>query len=77
MYSILIDNRDAMIEKLKTEEIDSRPFFPPVHQQPPYKRRDKYPVAEDLSLRGLNLPSSVTLKDADIEKIAATILKSL
>jgi perosamine synthetase len=74
MYSILIENRDGMIKKLKEEEIDSRPFFPPVHQQPPYKRRDKYPVAEDLSLRGLNLPSSVTLKDEDIERITKVIV---
>lgn len=73
MYSILSERRDEIMQKLKEAEIDSRPFFHPVHQQPPYKRRDKYPIAEDLSAHGLNLPSSVSLRNEDIAKIASVI----
>ena len=32
-----------------------------------------FPVADDISARGLWLPSSLRLEDADIERIAGTI----
>jgi perosamine synthetase len=78
MYSILVDSpyplsRDELMKVLRTHNIDSRPFFYPVHTQPPYHTLDSLPVAERLSVLGINLPSAVTLTDADIARIAAVI----
>jgi len=77
MYSILVKNRDQLIEKLSREGIDSRPFFYPIHVQPPHRIREKIPVAEELSKKGINLPSFVTLKKEEIEKIADTITANI
>jgi len=78
MYSILIEedfpiNRDELIIKLKENGIDSRPFFYPINVMPPYKSDERFPIAEELSKKGINLPSSVKLKIEDIEKIASVI----
>jgi perosamine synthetase len=74
MYSILINddfpiNRDEVMKKLKEDGIDSRPFFYPIHTMPPYEKKQTLPITENLSRRGINLPSSPNLTDGDIEHI--------
>jgi perosamine synthetase len=56
--------------RLKARGIDSRPFFHPIHTMPPYATGAALPVAERLAHEGINLPSAVTLREADIERIA-------
>ncbi len=73
MYSILVEERTKLMERLKADGIDSRPFFYPLHVLPPYKREGDFPVSDDVSLRGLNLPSSVKLKEEEIRKIVESI----
>ena len=73
MYSILIENRDRVIHRLEKSGIESRPFFYPMHVLPPYRNNERYPVAEELSKRGINLPSSPNLRMGDIKKIAEVI----
>ena len=74
MYSILIENRaeinrDKLIEKLKNNGIETRPFFYPLHVLPPYRTKEKFPVAEKISRQGINLPSSTKLSKKDINLI--------
>ena len=79
MFSILLNpdfpiQRDEFLKRLKEQGIDNRPFFYPIHQMPPYVTENRYfPVADDLSQRGLNLPSAVTLTDEEIAYITQTI----
>lgn len=83
MYSILIDeydygmNRDQLIKALEEKhDVETRPFFVPIHQQPVYRtffKGKKYPVAERLSLSGLNLPSGNTLRANQVQYIANSI----
>ena len=79
MASILLkDNfpltREELMQRLKERGIDSRPFFYPIHTMPPYQDDTlKMPVAEDISRRGINLPSAVTLTEADIQRIVSAI----
>jgi perosamine synthetase len=78
MYSIVIEkefgsSRDEVMKKLKEKDIDTRPFFYPLHQLPMYKCNDIYPVSNELSRRGINLPSASTLTDADIQKVCAAL----
>jgi len=83
MYSILIEpelriNRDQLMEKLHKKEIETRPFFIPMHKQPVFQnmglfRGESYPVADELSRKGLNLPSSSGLKEEEIRYICDAI----
>ncbi|MBU4224664.1 MAG: DegT/DnrJ/EryC1/StrS family aminotransferase [Chloroflexi bacterium] len=78
MYSILLNkdfplSRDEVMARLRQQNIDSRPFFYPIHVQPPYQADISLPVAEDLSRRGINLPSAVTLSEENIQRIVQAI----
>lgn len=78
MYSILVEDgfgrdRDALAEGLRAAGIDSRPFFFPLHIQPPYRTHQHLPIAEELAARGLNLPSSPALTESQVDFICETI----
>ncbi len=83
MYSILVEDefgmsRDALMEKLAENEIDTRTFFIPMHQQPVFNNMglfegESYPVAEELSQKGLYLPSGSGLTKEQIEYVCQTI----
>jgi len=78
MYSIIIETpmgiiRDDLIEKLRKNEIESRPFFHSIPTFPPYKSRKRFPIAEHLAQKGISLPSSSTLGANQIEKITNAI----
>lgn len=80
MYSILVkdeNTKNKLIERLKKEGIDTRPFFYPVNQMQPYKTNELFPSAEEISKKGILLPSSVLLKKNDIERICQIIKKVL
>jgi perosamine synthetase len=83
MYSILIKpefgvGRDELMRELKKKGIETRSFFVPMNKQPVFNNMglfeaDNYPVAEDLSRRGLYLPSSSGLKEKEIKYICQSI----
>lgn len=84
MYSVLIDprefgmTRDELAASLQKKGIESRPFFVPMHQQPVFQKMglfqgEEYPVAEKLSARGINLPSSSHLSEDTIRLICRAI----
>jgi len=79
MYSILVDEKGygadaaAVMTHLRQNQIDSRPFFVPMHENPPYERPDSYPVSTRLGREGVNLPSAPNLSEATIERIAGAI----
>lgn len=82
MYSVLVRehaklSRDALMAHLKAQGIDSRPFFIPIHQMPPYREEEIYPIAEELSQTGMNLPSYPAISDEDIMRISGTIREAL
>jgi len=81
MYSILAEDsyglaRDELMKELKARDIDSRPFFYPIHTMPPYQagaEGQEFPVATELSRKGLNLPSSATLTPQQITQICQVL----
>jgi len=76
MCSILVPAskfRDPLRKRLSDNGIETRPLFWPVHQMPVYATGEEFPVAQDLSSRGLNLPSWPGLSDGNIELIASLI----
>lgn len=79
MYSMLVEekfgmiSRDDLMKRLEENGIDTRPFFYPVHVLPMYKSDDEYLVAEEISRKGINLPSGTTLKDENVLQIIKSI----
>ena len=81
MYSLLVEDacpvsKDTLMGRLKEAGIDTRPFFYPVHCQPLYQESfsgQQYPVAEELSRKGINLPSGNELTEADVAFIGSAI----
>jgi perosamine synthetase len=78
MYSLLVTppyalSRDDLIVALRARGIDSRPFFHPLDTLPPYRSGRVRPVAQRLSLTGINLPSAPSLTDDQVAYIAAAI----
>jgi len=80
MYSILLNDpseRDNLMSWLSERGIETRTFFYPIHRQPYYAPRyggESYKVADDISRRGINLPSGSGLTDDDISYVSACVL---
>jgi len=79
MISILVENRnirEKLREQLKSDSIETRPTFYPVHTMPMFSHKyQKLPVAEDIGWRGINLPSFPTLTRNQLEQITESIKK--
>ena len=80
MYSILIEDkfgmsRDELMKRLEEKGIDTRPFFYPMDVMPPYKNNERFPVAEEISRKGVNLPSGVNLKEEEVKTLVTIIEK--
>jgi perosamine synthetase len=77
MYSILVnksEQRDALRNYLLNYGIETRPTFFPIHLMPMFNiKQGMFPVAEDISLRGINLPSYPDLTESDIQYICNAI----
>jgi len=76
MVSVLFKNNNVLDKvrvALKKNLIETRPLFPPVHSMPVFNTSASFPVAESLSLKGINLPSYPELEEKEIEKICAVI----
>lgn len=68
-----VDKRAGLIEHLKSQGVGSRPFYPALHSEPVYARVGSYPIAEDIALRGLWLPSSAQLTDEQVITVCVAI----
>jgi len=70
---VLVPNPQSLAAFMKERGIGTRPFYPPIHSQPPYGDRGAFPVSDYVSARGLWLPSSSFLTDEDILRICGLI----
>ena len=73
MCSVLFKDettKNAAREALKQSGVETRPLFYPVHLMPPYQpNNQKFAVAQDISQRGINLPSSIDIDEKSVNKI--------
>lgn len=79
-YTVLLPDgqaKERIMVHLKEKDVETRPMFYPIHIMPPYKGKEKFPVAEDLSSRGISLPSSPNLKEEQVEYICGCIKEAL
>lgn len=87
MTSIILNKkfkvtRDELIKKLKEEMVDSRPFFYPISMFPMYNvgagfSRPNTPVAHQVGLNGINLPSGLNLTEREVDYVARKVKKIL
>lgn len=83
MYGIVLDDdvdldAEQLARRLAEREIETRPFFLGLHEQPVLHERglfagERYPVAERIARRGLYLPSGGTLTDEQVERVVAEL----
>jgi len=79
-YTILLRrdfDRDRVVEQLKHDGIDTRPVFYPLHSMPPHAQEGHFPIAEDISRRGLSLPTFASMGLSDVERVCAALLNAL
>lgn len=82
MYNIFLRDgdehrRDAVMRQLDDAGIETRPVFYPMHVLPPYKEDTSYPVADEWAQRGINLPTHQDLTQADVQRIAKSLVAAL
>ena len=78
MVDVIVDSkrkRDGVIKHLEKNYVETRIFYPPIHRLDPYKDKDaKFKITSEIADRGIWLPSSVTLKENDIEYVCRKII---
>jgi perosamine synthetase len=74
--------RDALMASLKEQGVDSRPYFHLLSNMPPYVtcqrvglHGEELAAAEDISRRGLNLPTVTTMKPSDVTRVVACMAR--
>jgi perosamine synthetase len=69
--------RDGLMQLLKQNNIDARPFFYPVSSFPEFEQTVQNPVSMKLSSCGMNLPSAFDLTAEDIKDICNIVRQYL
>lgn len=87
MYGLVVDESTGMdavefARRLRAEDVDTRPFFLGMHEQPALLGRglfagEQYPVTERIAKQGLYLPSGLALTEAQLDQISAAVRKIL
>ena len=83
MYAILMKNqeqRDGLMQYLDKVGIGTRTFFIPMNQQPILDylcKGQKFPIADNISKRGLYLPSGTGLSDGEIDVVCDAVKEYL
>ncbi len=83
MYTIQLKpelnaDRDEFMRMMAEQGIETRPVFYPVHWLPPYEKYGgQYPVADDISARGINLPTHGKLTEEDVAYVCEAIKRTV
>jgi perosamine synthetase len=87
MYGLVLDESSgldaaAFAKKLKTQGVETRPFFLGMHEQPVFHERglfigEQYPVAERIARQGLYLPSGLTLTEGQVDEVCEIIHREI
>lgn len=75
-------DRDAVIGKLASEGVASKPYMPVIHLQPYYRERfgfapGDFPVAEDVAERSLALPFFPQIAESDVDRAVGALARAL
>jgi perosamine synthetase len=75
-------DRDAVIESLAAQGIQSKAYLPCIHTMPPYRERfdfsgGEFPVAERVAARSLALPFFGAMDEGQVERVCTTLSGAL
>jgi len=75
-------NRDEVINKLREQEISTKPYLPSIHLFSFYKKgfgykKGDFPISEDISNNSLALPFYIGLKESDIKYIVNKLISTI
>jgi perosamine synthetase len=70
-------DRDRIMQFMEDEAVETRPTFYCAHHMPMYATRLRLPRAEQISRRGLSLPSFPQMSKLDVERVAHVLRASL
>jgi perosamine synthetase len=78
LYTVLLKDdagisRDALIDKMLKNGVETRPAFYPLHEMPPYKNfptKSNFENAKHISAQGISFPSSVNITQEELDNIA-------
>jgi len=70
---MLVDDRDDLVEYLKSKNIATRLMYPPINKQACYQVSGEHEVSNFVGRNGLWLPSQAQLADMDIDYICDCI----
>lgn len=81
LFSVLVTEdfgytRDELAATLAEHDIETRPFFIPVHTLPPYANTASdrvLPVTLRLGTHGINLPTFSQMTDAEVDRVCSAI----
>jgi perosamine synthetase len=81
LVSVLLprgNDRDAVMAYMAECGIETRPAFHCAHEMPMYEgAAERLPVAQDLSARGISLPSYPALSQADVRRVCEALSTAL
>jgi perosamine synthetase len=70
-------DRDAVMERMLNLGVETRPAFHCAHQMPMYDTGASFPVSEDISARGISLPSYPGLADEEVRFVVSVLRQTL
>lgn len=81
-YTILVENRKQLQEKLTQENIPTAVHYPiPLHLQPVFEKLGgmigDYPIAEDIANRVLSLPMSAYISKEEQAEVVSNLYKNI
>ncbi|MEV5966063.1 DegT/DnrJ/EryC1/StrS family aminotransferase [Kribbella sp. NPDC051952] len=83
LYSVLLDADGpapaTVVTELACDEVEARQVWRPLHRQPPYADCERLDgsVADTLHDRGLSLPSSAQLEEAEQQTVSVALASAL
>lgn len=70
-------DRDLVFKRMEASGIETRPVFYCAHEMPMYLSGGHFPIAQDISARGLSLPSYPQLTDQDLARVVDAVGSAL
>jgi perosamine synthetase len=80
LFSLLVPpqtDRDRVMQVMGTQGVETRPVFMCAHHMPMYQKGEAFPVSEELSARGISLPSYPGMSDNDVDRVVEALRTAL
>lgn len=71
------DERDEILKKFRTENVNARPGFPQMSLFPVHQQRFLTPITKKVSESGISLPSAANLTEDDVDFVSKLLIEQL